>query len=190
MLNKSTLVATGIICLLIPWVSAQTAEINVALKTWGSRATASSSYAEPGNDNYGPDNALDGRFAARETDKWNSAKGQQAPFWLTINFGRERVIHKIVARHDSGAVTSDFQLQWGDGKTEWKDIVSPIVSNKEAVSTHVFNSVKTRCLRLFITKGEPNANAYARIFEVEAYAQADTLGADEQNIGDLFTAFA
>ena len=190
MLKKHTLIATGFIGWFVLSVSAQTAEINVALKTWGSRAIASSSYAEPGNDNYGPDNALDGRFAARETDKWNSAKGQQAPFWLTIDFGRERVIHKIVVRHDDGAVTSDFQLQWGDGKIEWKDIVSPIVSNKEAVSTHIFNPLKMRCLRLFITKGEPNANAYARIFEVEAYAQADTLGADEQNRGDLFTAFA
>ncbi|MEI6645506.1 MAG: discoidin domain-containing protein, partial [bacterium] len=190
MLKKYILIATGVIGLFVSCVFAQTTEINVALQTWGSRAIASSSYAEPGNDNYGPNNALDGRFAARETDKWNSAEGQQHPFWLIIDFGRERAIHKIVVRHDDGAVTSDFQLQWGDGKTEWKDIVPPIVSNKEAVSTHVFNPVKMRFLRLFIIKGEPNGNAYARIFEVEAYAQADTLGADGKNSGNLFTAFA
>ena len=65
MLKKHTLIATGVVGLFVFCVSAQTAEINVALKTWGSRAIASSSYAEPGNDNYGPNNALDGRFAAR-----------------------------------------------------------------------------------------------------------------------------
>lgn len=113
-------------------------EINVAAAAEGARATASSVF-RPG---YGPEKAIDGKWAVRDpnpalgsSNKWNSAGGDLAPHWLTIDFGRPRRIHKVVVRHEGvmGAFgdetrhnTADFCIQGNDSADgQWEDLVPP-----------------------------------------------------------------
>ena len=67
--------------------------VNVALSKWGATAAASSEYGPE----YEAGNALDGRWANRETDKWNSAAGR-GPHWLMVILARAHVIDRIVIR--------------------------------------------------------------------------------------------
>ena len=148
-------------------------DINIALAMWGAKAVASSEF--------GPDyravNVLDGKWTSREHHKWNSQLNA-APHWLLIDFGREVTVHRIVVRHEGvyggGETfnTSDFRLQAGDTPDgPWREIVEPVRDNTENVSDFAFTPVRMKYLRLMIEKGERNANDYARIFEVEAYAR-------------------
>jgi len=149
------------------------APVNVARAEWGAVATASS-FSGP---DYEAENALDGRWANRPTDKWNTAAGAgNKPHWLLIDLGWPIPIDRIVVRHE-GVVsdgdtcnTADFRLQRADNAAgPWTDLVEPIVGNRLDVTTHTFDSVKTRFVRLFVTKGTPIDNSYARIYEVEVY---------------------
>jgi len=145
--------------------------VNVALAEWGTTATASSEYGPA----YRAGNVLDGRWARRETDKWNSA-ANKVPHWLKIDLGRAYRIDRIVVRHEGGGrgdrcTTADFRLQRSDGPDgPWADLCDPVKGNTKGVTQHGFDAVATRYLRLFITKAEQNANTYGRIFEVEVYS--------------------
>lgn len=156
---------------------AQEREVNVALAAFGATAWASSVYG-PG---YEAANALDGRWTNRDTDKWNSA-ASAGPHWLVVDLGRERVIRRIVIRHEGvfgqGDLynTRDFQIQRGaSANGPWVDIVPPVRNNTAAVTEHRFPPVRARYLRLYITQGEQGRNEYARIFEFEAYSRISDL---------------
>ena len=147
-------------------------QINVALAKWGATATASSRYGKA----YDANNALDGRWMAIDSDKWNSASNK-TPHWLSIDLGRVRTIERVTVRHQGadghGAQynTSDFRIQRGESQAgPWLDLVPPIRNNHDDVTNHSFARVATRFVRLLIEKGEPGANQYARIYEVEVLA--------------------
>ncbi|MHC4507082.1 MAG: discoidin domain-containing protein, partial [Planctomycetota bacterium] len=172
MKKRSTRAAAvcGAILLLGPAASAGE-PVNVALAEWGATATASSEYGP----DYRAGNVLDGRWAKRETDKWNSA-ANKVPHWLKIDLGRARTIDRIVVRHE-GVIgghqytTADFRLERSDRPDgPWVDLCDPVKGNTRGVTQHEFDAVGTRYLRVFITKAEQKANAYGRIFEVEVYS--------------------
>ncbi|AQT68763.1 Mannosylglycerate hydrolase [Anaerohalosphaera lusitana] len=147
-------------------------EFNVAQAKWGASATASSIYGQ----GYAADNAVDGKWSARETDKWNSAAGD-GPHWLCVDLGTERVVHKIVIRHEGVLAegekynTAAFRLQKGESdQGPWVDLIEPVRGNKSNITTHVFDPVKTRFVRLFIQKAEQKGNTYGRVFEIEVYS--------------------
>ena len=158
--------------------SAADGEINVALQKWGASAQASSIYA-PG---YEADRVLDGKMTG-EHDKWNSAAQAAAPHWLVIDLGRKQPVHRVAIHHEG--VRSDgnkyntgrFQLQRGNSPAgPWTDLVPPVVDNHGNRSELSFAPVPVRYLRLWITQGEQGGkNEFARIFEVEAYAQKEKL---------------
>jgi hypothetical protein len=142
-----------LLCLQIlasPALRAQDREVNVALAKFGATARASSVFG-PG---YGAANALDGRWANRETDKWNSASNE-TPHWLVVDLGQERVLRRIVIRHEGvfaqGAQynTRDFQVQRGASPNgPWTDLVPPIRGNTADVTERRFAPVRVRYLRL------------------------------------------
>jgi alpha-mannosidase len=156
---------------------AEPGDVNVALGKWGTVATASSSFGS----GYTPYRAIDGKWAG-EHDKWNSA-ANAAPHWLCLDFGRVRVIGKVVLRHEGvrglGELynTGAFRLQKGESPDgPWTDLVPPVRENRENVTTSDFSPTPVRYLRLAITQGEQNGkNEFARIYEVEAYADRNTL---------------
>jgi alpha-mannosidase len=147
--------------------------VNVALSAWGySHATASSLYGPT----YGPERALDGKWARREDNKWNSAQGK-GPHWILIDLGHRFTFDSIVVRHEGvfadGEIynTSDFELQQADSeKGPWRDIVPPVTSNHDNVSLLKFAKTQSRFVRFITTKGDQHGNAFARIFEIEVYA--------------------
>lgn len=152
--------------------------VNIALSAWGySHATASSSFGT----GYEADRALDGAWRSREHNKWNSAEGT-GPQWLRVDLGHAFTIDTIVIRHEGAFAegdlynTSDFEIQRGDTPTgPWVDLVPPVRGNRQDVTVHRFVPTRSRYLRLYVTKGEPNANRFARIFEFEAYTPKDTI---------------
>ncbi|MDR3691443.1 MAG: discoidin domain-containing protein [Fimbriimonas sp.] len=150
--------------------------VNVALRDWGySHASASSVY-QPG---YEADNAIDGKWASRETDKWNSAKGP-GPHWLIVDMGHPFTVDAIVLRHEGVFAegnlynTSDFSVQRSDAASgPWSDFLPPVHGNRDNISLLRFPPVRTRYVRIFIEKGEQNANEFGRLFEVEVYSPKD-----------------
>jgi alpha-mannosidase len=152
-------------------------ELNVALSQWGTTASASSEYG-PGYEAW---RAFDGKWAVQETDKWNSANNQD-PHWLMIDLGAERTIHKVVLKHEGVHANGDlfntsvFQLQCSNSPDgPWSDLAAPVEGNTSSVTTHSFSPITTRYVRLYITKGEPGSNSYARIYEMEVYSDPKTL---------------
>jgi len=172
---KSILLLAPILstALSVCWAEETAEPVNVARPEWGAVATASS-FSSP---DYEAENALDGRWANRPTDKWNTAAGAgNKPHWLLIDLGWPIPIDRIVVRHEGAYAdgdtcnTADFRLQRADNAAgPWTDLVEPIVGNRLDVTTHTFDSVMTRFVRLFVTKGTPIDNSYARIYEVEVY---------------------
>ncbi len=155
-------------------------DVNVALARWGATASASSAF----DGDYFAENAIDGNYTSSGSDKWNTRSGwnQAQPHWLVIDFSAPRKIHRVVIRHEGvvggGALynTSDYRLQAGDSPDgPWRDLVPPVSGNRKDVTEHEFAPVSVRYLRLMVTKGEPKANEYARIFEVEAYSRSEDL---------------
>lgn len=171
--------SAAFLCIIAGSVSLRAAELNVALTQWGTTASASSDYGL----GYEACRAFDGKWAVQETDKWNSAN-KQDPHWLRLDLGAERMIHKVVLRHEgvhaNGNLynTSAFRLQWSNSPDgPWNDLVAPVEENISSVTTHPFSPVTTRYVRLYITKGEPASNSYARIYEMEVYSDPKTLKA-------------
>ncbi|MHC4250490.1 MAG: HzsA-related protein [Planctomycetota bacterium] len=150
--------------------------VNVAHWTWGTDAFASSVYGP----DYAARNVLDGRWARRETDKWNSALNKH-PHWLAIDLGCPRRIDRIVIRHEKGSnVTSDFRLQGSTTRDgPWTDLGDPVAGNRAEVSTHSFDLTEARFVRLWITRAEQRGNAYGRVFEVEVYSPEKGLAKPE-----------
>ncbi len=160
-------------------------EVNVAAASMGAKASASSAFGA----DYGPENAIDGRWAVRDpdpalgsSDKWNSAAGP-GPHELVVDFGQARTIHLVAVRHEGvmGVFkkevcdnTADFQIQ-GAGRSDgpWADLVAPVTGNTASLTVHRFAPTTVRYLRLVITKGTQADNAFARIYEVQAFAKAD-----------------
>jgi hypothetical protein len=152
--------------------------VNVARPEFGTTASASSAYGPA----YEPAEALDGTWAVRETDKWNSADSI-TPHYLRLDLGQVRTVDRIRLYHEGilpdgdPFTTADFRLQaslqpWGP----WEDLTPPVRHNREGVTEHVFQPTPTRFLRLLIETGEQNGgNAYGRIFEMEVYAPKATL---------------
>jgi len=159
-------------------------EINVAAATAGATASASSVFSR----DYGAEKAIDGKWAVSEpnpetgaAEKWNSLEA--GPHALTVDFGQARTIHKVVIRHqgvlgrfgeESRFNTVDFQIQGADSANgPWMDLVVPVAGNTASLTTHKFAPKSLRYLRLYVTKGAQK-DSYARIFEIQAFAKADT----------------
>ncbi len=165
--------------------SSEAEEVNVAASAQGAKATASSAFSA----DYGAEKAIDGRWAVRDpdpalggSDKWNSAAAS-GPHWLTVDFGQPRTIHRVAIRHEGviGAFqkeacdnTADFQIQ-GAASAEgpWADLVPPVTNNTASLSVHTFAPTPVRFLKLTVTKGTQADNAYARIYEVQAFAKTE-----------------
>ena len=177
------------IALALTTTKAQNSEINVALSKWGTTAKASSFQ----KDIYAPSYAIDGKWIrkAKGTSRkylWNSKPGQSEN-WLAVDFGKERNIHKIIVRHEGVYEKgeeyniSDFKLQAsGSLDGPWHNLTAPVINNRLDVSVHEFNPQKTRYVRLWIDKAEQNANVWARVHELEVYAdisEEDMLVASE-----------
>jgi len=155
----------------------QNKEVNIALAKWGTKATASSATGSA----HAPEKAIDGLWVGTDAGigrqyLWNSAYDQDE-YWLILDFGQQRNIHKIILRHEGVYElgerynTSDFTLQYAESmEGPWSDLLDPIVSNHLDVSVHEFPPVETRLVRLWIDKAEQDAHSYARIHEMEVYS--------------------
>ena len=155
-------------------------EVNVAAAAAGASATADSECSPE----YAAQKAIDGRWNVRDPNpetgssaEWKSGNDGR-PHWLTVDFGRERAIHKIVIRHEGvmGAFagetkfnTVEFQIQSADSAAgPWTDLVDPVTHHTASLSVHRFAPKAFRCLRLHITQGA-QADSIARIYELQAF---------------------
>ena len=160
-------------------------EVNVALKTMGASATASSELSK----DTGAEKVIDGQWLIPETEEWSSAPGG-GPQWVTIDFGRPRNIQRVVILHHGAAGSHpqkmkpgqdeqfdacDFQVQASDSANgPWTDVTSPVKGNTAVMTALRFSPRLTRFLRVYITKSAPVATEPARLLEVEAYEEEPT----------------
>jgi len=150
-------------------------ETNIALLKYGARAFASSSHSASC-----PDNVISDTTSG-VPDKWDSSGEEKTQHWLALDLGHPRKVHKIVVKH-AGVMenqqynTRDFQLQRASSMDgPWKDIVEPILGNTESITTHEFEPLEARYIRIYITKpsqkDEPDVYHHARIFNIEVYTR-------------------
>lgn len=149
--------------------------VNVAAQESGATALASSEFGP----DYGSGNAIDGRYAIREKDKWNS-KSNITPHFLRIDLQHPQPIDRVVIRHE-GVIpggdaflcnTQDFHVQgslqpWGP----WQELVSPVFGNQDNVTVHALTCpIVVQFVRILIETGEQNQrNEFGRLPEVEVY---------------------
>jgi hypothetical protein len=152
-------------------------EVNVALKSMGAKATASSELSPE----FAAERVIDGQWLYGDKDEWRSAAGAGSPQCVAIDFGKPRKISRVVIRHHGAAGifqeeekfnTSDFQLQAADSATgPWTDLAPAVRGNAAVLTTLRFTPRAVRFLRVYVTKSAPAATEPARILEVEAYAE-------------------
>lgn len=150
-----------------------TDQVNVALPKYGTTATSSSDYGP----DYAASKAIDGKWAVRETDKWNSGE-YFTPHYLTLDLGQARTIDRIRIYHEGVVAggepfnTLDFRLLRSDRPGgPWVDLVPPVRGNHESVTHHEFKPVKTRYVRLLIDTGQQDGtDPYGRIFEIQVFS--------------------
>ena len=82
-----------------------------------------------------------------------------------VNLSATRIISGYYTGSSVVAPLSNFTLQWHDG-TEWKDVLASVEANTNPAWAAVFPPVRTRQLRLLVTKTQ---NDISRIWEVEFY---------------------
>ncbi|ANE45517.1 hypothetical protein SY83_03405 [Paenibacillus swuensis] len=147
---------------------------NVALSALGSIATASTELTG----NNAAMKAIDGGYSSPQVERWISLD-TMTQHDLTVAFGKPRTINKVIVRHmgvagDPSFNTADFQLQYANSESgPWTNLTAPIVGNTDSVTEHTVSPVTATHLRLHITKGSPK-DAYARIYEIEAYLAGTT----------------
>jgi alpha-L-fucosidase len=109
--------------------------------TTGKRATASSSWPQPG---YEADKAVDGD----ETTRWGAAADARSG-WLEVDLGNEALIGRAVIKELGYHRTQQFAIEWKDGGV-WKELArgTTIAGEKEIK----FQPVTARYVRLNILK--------------------------------------
>ncbi|MBP7933051.1 MAG: discoidin domain-containing protein [Phycisphaerae bacterium] len=130
-------------------------KVNVALTAEGAKATASSVWAAE----HTPDKAIDGNPETR----WNSAKGETAGAWLSVDFGKPFTISTINFKEAAGGRITSYKLQVGSGN-EWKDLITAVKPAKRTIVRHRFPAVETSRIRLLVVA----ATEVPTIYEIEA----------------------
>lgn len=128
---------------------------NVALAAEGAKAAASSVWAAE----HSPDKAIDGNAETR----WNSAKGETAGAWLSVDFGKPRTVSMISFKEAAGGRITSYKLQIANGN-EWKDLITATKPANRSIVRHRFPAVETSKIRLLVVA----ATEVPTIYEIEA----------------------
>jgi len=101
---------------------------------------------------------------------WVSAAWLSSPHWLTIEFKKPREISQVHVYHHKSllARTSEYLIQTGDENTGKWVTQDSIKDNVKQIVASEFPRVRTRKIRLYITKGTPK-DSNVRIFEIRAF---------------------
>lgn len=157
-------------------------EVNWALASLGSRATASSAIEGP-NARYPASGAIDG---SRSHEGWDtghgwSSSGAPLPQWLQVEFPEPRPVSRflVTTYHAPGATARqhgvvDYTIEaWNEAAGRWEAVVR---ENKGRVLvTRVHPLPKPRTIgkfRVVVTRVAPAAGGIARLLQVEAWGAA------------------
>ncbi len=164
---------------------------NVALGSFGSSVTASSTYG-PG---YEAASVIDGRGSSLlwgQGGGWSDGTPGAFPDVLEIDFGVERTIDRIglytvnsamYAAEDYGV--SDFEAEyWDEASSSWVNLFTVTGNTQEYVS-QTFEPVKTKKIRINVTGS--NDGQHSRICEVQAFAKNDGAFSRLQEVVRMYT---
>ena len=158
-------------------------EVNWALATNGSQATASSQEAS-GTAVWPASGVIDGRCDDTGWGGghgWASRGGQPLPQWLEVDFGQERTVHRFVVityQHDTSAETAgkwgvqNYTIEiWDKRNQKWKPLVSEASEFPGKVRVHRLpKPARTARFRIMITKVSL-LDGQARLLQVEAWGR-------------------
>ncbi len=124
------------------------------------------------SDSYKASMAFDGNRSSR----WNAGKGSSGNQWLSVDYGREVTVDRVVIYEALDRITS-FTLQYLEGD-EWKTCASgKTIGDKKEIS---FSPVTTTALRLYINTTN---GGEASIYEIEVF-NGDTMILLEEDYSD------
>jgi hypothetical protein len=167
-----------------PIPTTQPGEVNWALASAGSRATASSELLGQ-NVRYPANGAIDG---SRGYEGWNTGHGwaSQAlplPQWLQVEFPQARPVSRfVITTYQSPGESarkhgvSNYRIEaWDESSKQWKTVVQEDKDRVLVTRVHVLpHPITTRKFRVVVTRLVPAAGGIARLLQVEAWgASAD-----------------
>jgi hypothetical protein len=147
------------------------------------------------NANEGPAKAVNGSVSGGNADKFCSLT---APRWLQVDLGAAYAVSSFTIRHAGAGGESTtfntraFGIQTSTDNAAWTTVVTT-TANTANVSNHPITPRSARYVRLNITTPAQDANAAARIYELEVYGTSGTSGAAAwvpslaYEVGDLAT---
>jgi hypothetical protein len=158
-------------------------DVNWALATSGSRATASSQDASA-NAVWPASGVIDGRrddAGWSAGHGWASGSGQAFPQWLEVDFGQERAVHRFVVityQKDNSAETAgrwgvqDYSIEgWDKRKQRWKPLVAVAADYPVKARVHqLAKPAHTDRFRIVVNKVAP-LDGQARLLQVEAWGR-------------------
>ncbi len=163
-------------------------EVNWALASNGSRATASSEEAHGlGSASpaaWRPSGAIDGRrddAGWGAGHGWTSKAGEPLPQWLEVDFGQERTINRFVVityQKEKSALTAgkwgvqDYTIEaWNSRKRKWKPVATEAAEFPVKVRVHQLpNPVRTDKFRIVVSAVAP-FDGQVRLLQLEAWGR-------------------
>ena len=119
----------------------------------------------------GPQEAVDATLST----KW--CEGFSGAGWLKVDLGRTYTLTNFAIKHagagydNSADNTLNFKIQTsanGSDSGTWNDLVT-VTGNTQSYTYHTISPTTARWVRLYITAGQQDGSAVARIYEFEVY---------------------
>lgn len=145
---------------------------NLAL---GKAATASTACAST----EGPEKAINGSVSGGASDKWCSLT---APRFLQVDLGVAQTVRSVTLKHAQAGGeaasrnTRDFNVQVSTNGSTWTTVAT-VTGNTAGATTHAFASTTARYVKVNVTTPTQDADASARIYELEVYGPTPAFGA-------------
>jgi len=169
---------------------------NVALSSFGTTASASSTYST----NYNVESVNNGDTSSDNWGSpgggWNDGTQSDFPDYLTLTFDSIRTIKKVIiytlnstTYPASSYGIKDYELQYltqggdPDDDNDWQTYTT-VTGNTDGTITHYLPSISTQAIRLKIN--DSNDGKWSRVVEFEAY-QASGIGGRLRNYLDYIT---
>ncbi len=122
-----------------------------------------------------PEMAFDGNQYTKWCDNSSANKWVMGELKKPMFIGRISIAHAGV-KEDNSLNTRKYTIEYEDEDGKWHE-VAKIVDNKLAYTKHSFAGAVMKKIRLNVEQAEQSGNAAARIYEIELYAESETVKA-------------
>ncbi len=126
------------------------------------------------NYNESPEKAFDGRNNTKWCDNSSAEKWIEGILSSEMFIAQINIVHAEMGGESASMNTKKFTIQYAGSDGVWKDW-QVVDDNRSSYSKHSFAGAPVKRIRVKIAQAEQASNSAARIYEIEAYAQTETV---------------